>query len=258
MFFQGQKKRGVELGGNYLLSKIKFPFKLTNVETSFFNKMNIGCYCVYDYVKRSLKNREFPITIGGDHTVSSGSVQAVIDKHPNTHILWIDAHADINTPETSLTGKYHGMPVASLLRLMKPFVEGKNTLKPSQITYMGLRDVDKLEEEALEKLNIKQYRMDGLENIEDVVEEIKEDNVGKKFHISLDIDALDPSIAPSTGTSVPNGITLKQINHIVKELSNETISFDMVEVNPLIGGDRNRETTIKTGSKILNLLSQKF
>ena len=254
---QGQKKRGVELTSKYLLHKMNFPFKKTNIESSFFNKMEIGCYCVYDYVRRSLKNQEFPIILGGDHTISSGSIQAVFDVYPNTHILWIDAHADINTPETSLTNNTHGMPVASLLGLMNPYVDAKTQIKPSQITYIGLRDVDKAEEEVLSKYDIKQYRMDDLENIDNVINEIKGDNKDKNFHISLDIDVLDPKVAPSTGTPVPDGMTLEQVSSIIENFSKDTISFDMVEINPLLGGDIDREKTIEAGAKILNLLSHK-
>ena len=143
---QGQPIRGVENAGNFLINKLQFPYNLSKIETPLFENINIGCQSTYDYVNKSLKNNEFPITIGGDHTIASGTVQASRDVFKDDlHVVWIDAHADINTTETSTTGNYHGMPVASLLGLMEPFVKGKTLLKPSQITYVGLRAVDKLE-----------------------------------------------------------------------------------------------------------------
>ena len=254
--FQGQSKLGVEQAGNYLLNKLNFPFKNTRVDPHFFNRMNIGCNSVYEYNKRSLINREFPITIGGDHTVSNGSVHASNDYHKNLHVVWIDAHADINTPQTSNSGNLHGMVVASLLGLAEPeLVKGENKLKPSQITYVGLRDVEPLEKDIIESHSIVNYPMKDLDNIEEIVSEIKETNKDKPIHISMDIDVLDPSLAPSTGTPVKGGMTLSQINHIIKELSDQTVSFDLVEINPLLGSDEDRETTLKTASEILNNLS---
>ena len=252
---QGQEKRGVELAGDYLLHKLNFPFNKTKMDAHFFNDLNLGNYCLYHYATRSLKNQEFPLTIGGDHTVSAGSIQASVDTVENLHVLWVDAHADINTPLTSNSGNAHGMGVASLLGIMKPFVKGKKSLDPSQITYIGLRDVEPDEEEVLKRLNIKQYRMDSLHDMDKVVDEIKTDNKYANFHISLDIDALDPKIAPATGTPVKAGMTLEQMNTLIKGMNSQTVAFDFVELNPLIGGGPGIQKTVEVGAEILNSIA---
>jgi arginase len=252
--FQGQLKRGVERTGDLLLPKLNFFYKTTSIYANQFSSSN-GFHSVHKHVEKALNYNEFPIVIGGDHSVSSASVQAVVDKHPDVQVYWIDAHADINTPETTQTGNKHGMPMASLLGLMKPVIKPKNMLSPEQVTYIGLRDVDSYEEEFLEKLNIKQYRMNHFNSINNMIKEIREKNENKKIHISLDIDALDPEFAPSTGTPVENGMTPNQLNCVLEELFPQTISMDLVEINPLLGSRQDVKKTLNIGANILNKLS---
>ena len=220
--------------------------------------MSVGCTAVYDYTLRSLKNKELPIIIGGDHTISSGSVAASCDHYnEKLHTLWIDAHADIHTFKTSDSQNKHGMPVASLIGLMKPFVNSTQSLKLSQLTYMGLRDVDTAEKEVLDQLSLTRYDIDAIKAIglNNIIKKIKKDNKDKKFHISLDIDALDPQFAPSTGTPSKNGLTMNHIKYIISQLSSQIIAFDLVEVNPCIGTLSQINTTLNNSAKILNSLS---
>lgn len=253
--FQGQSKRGVETASNHLLERLNFPFHTMTVNSHAFSDIDIGCVCVSQYVKRSLSANEVPITIGGDHTVSAGSVQGAVDKYgSNLHVLWIDAHADINTPATSTTGNIHGMPVASLLGLMPPLVTQKrHSLQPDQITYLGLRDVDKKEEDIIRDNNIANYRMSDVESgIGRIMKEIEEKIEGKKLHVSVDIDVLDPKEAPSTGTPVKGGLSVCQLNNIINKLSKNIVSFDLTEVNPELGTERERDKTLDSAASILN------
>lgn len=158
-------------------------------------------------------------------------------------MLWIDAHADINTPQTSLTNNSHGMPVAGLLKLFntkKEFgFEVKNTLKPQQIVYIGLRDIDSEEIKILRDLNIKYFKIEcvrelGMDYI--MKESLEYLNVDKLdlLHLSLDIDGIDPDLAPATGTPVPQGLNYRDMEVLFKHL-NTIKSFrgmDLVEFNP--------------------------
>jgi len=253
--FQGQNKRGVEHVGHQLLNRLDFPFNVSRVDPMLFDNIAKGTQCVYDYTYKTFHARTSPIIIGGDHTVAAGSVQAAVDWYgDDLHVVWVDAHADINTPATSNTGHMHGMPVASLLGLMGPLVHGKNGLLPHQITYVGLRDVDQAEEVFLNKHSISTYRMDDVKErgIETITEEIKQKVQEKKVHVSVDIDALDPKYAPSTGTPASGGMKVSDISHLVKELSDRICSFDLVEVNPSLGSVHAANRTLSSAAKILN------
>lgn len=253
--FQGQNKRGVEHGGQQLLERLHFPFNVSRVDPFLFDNISKGTKCVYDYTRKTFHARTTPIIIGGDHSISAGSVQAAVDWHgSDLHVVWVDAHADINTPATSNTGHVHGMPVASLLGLMNPLVPRKVKLLPQQITYIGLRDVDQAEEVFLKKHSISVYRMTDInkKGIETITKEIKQKVQGKKIHMSVDIDALDPAYAPSTGTPVHGGMKVTEVTHLIKELSNKLCSLDLVEVNPSIGSKKGVDTTLDSAAEILN------
>jgi arginase len=253
--FQGQNKRGVEHGGQQLLERLKFPFNVSRVDPLLFENIAKGTQCVHDYTYKTFHARSSPIIIGGDHTVAAGSVQAAVDWYgENLHVVWIDAHADINTPATSNTGHMHGMPVASLLGLMNPLVPRKVKLLPHQITYIGLRDVDQAEEVFLKKHSISVYRMTDVKEkgMETITKEIKQKVQEKKVHMSVDIDALDPTYAPSTGTPAHGGMKVSDITYIIKELSNNICSVDLVEVNPSLGNKKAADTTLDSAAEILN------
>jgi arginase len=173
------------------------------------------------------KNEKFMLSLGGDHSIAIGTISGLLDTYVSPKqndadlcVVWVDAHADINTPEGSLSGNIHGMPVAFLMReeslvdawnipgfeWMDPSSASRNRrLNPRKLVYIGLRDVDEAEEEILRRFNIKSYRMPEIRDkgIAKVMEEIVDylnlgsDSTSKdRLHLSFDIDGLDPGDCP--------------------------------------------------------------
>ncbi|EDQ89232.1 uncharacterized protein MONBRDRAFT_37086, partial [Monosiga brevicollis MX1] len=191
----------------------------------------------------------FVLTLGGDHSIGVGTIAGQLLVRPETGVIWVDAHADINTPALSGSGNMHGMPLAFLSRLVAPEeVPGFDWLKrvpaldPStQLVYIGLRDVDKPERDIIRQHNIKAFTMSHVDKFGiGKVMEMALDHLGERpLHLSYDIDACDPAIAPSTGTAVRGGLTYREA-HYVAEAANEThrlASMDLVEVNPTFNGE---------------------
>jgi len=180
--------------------------------------------------------------------------------------VWVDAHADINTDATSPSGNVHGMPVAFLMGLMNAaevkgfeWLSSIPKLKPNRIVYIGLRDVDPGEKEILHQFGIKAYSMHEIDKygIGKIVGEALNniDPYGNNpIHLSFDVDALDPSIAPSTGTPVIGGLTFRE-GGLICELLAETgrlISMDLTEVNPSLGkGPDDATLTADIGKRMI-------
>lgn len=204
-----------------------------------------------------------PALIGGDHSQSFATISALLKHDPDLRVLWLDAHADINTSETSLSGNTHGMPVAGLMGFTnrEPWNYGwlNQNLKAHQLIYLGIRDLDKGEIELIDTHNIENYtpqafRKIGLKN---VLMDISKKWKNKAVHLSFDIDVLDSSLAPATGTPSSKGLTMEEtleiINWIKKEL--HFISFELTEFNPdLAKTTEELRTTERTVQTILSQL----
>ena len=242
----GQKKLGVELGGNYLV-------KLLKPQTNFnITKFDINTYYSYSKPYCHIKNsNNFCINLGGDHSIGAVTIQPQLDKfRDDLLVIWIDAHADINTYETSKSKNTHGMPVAPLIGLMKhwwnsPYAHHK--LKPSNLLYVGIRDLDLCEVDIIKQLKIKNFT-----TYSTLIDKWIQTHPAGKIHISLDIDGIDPVKMPSTGTTAKNGLTVEDVNQIINISRNRLISFDLVEFNPLIGTDMDLITTLYNCKKILD------
>jgi arginase len=204
-----------------------------------------GSQIIYDAVQEAIDLGRFPLVIGGDHSVGLGSVAGVLKKRPNMGLLWIDAHADINTPAFSPSGNLHGMPIAFLMRaagLDPGVVPGHEwladvpVLEPSQLVYVGLRDVDEGEVKLIRDLNIRHFTMKHIDRwgIGEVMA-MALDHLGERpIHMSFDIDSVDPEHAPSTGTLVRGGLSYREAQYVCEAAfeSDRLASLDMVEVNP--------------------------
>lgn len=200
---------------------------------------------VYELFLTAYDESKLPIMIGGDHSAAISSISALNKRFPKAGILWIDAHADFNTFESSPTGNIHGMPVAALSGLIskKDLFHGEwacDSLDPKQFVYLGVRDIDPGELKLLKEQNVLAYSAEELrqENLNDVFKEINEHFVHYGFtngvHISFDIDGLSSELVPATGTPVSHGIDLDQLKEILN-LTNKYFhltSVDCVEFNP--------------------------
>ncbi|AOA61867.1 Arginase [Komagataella phaffii CBS 7435] len=202
---------------------------------------------IFETVKSVAHKKVFPLTIGGDHAIGMSTLAGFLDAYPDACVLWIDAHADINTPDTSPSGNLHGFPVSFAMGLKRDLWHkqfdwldnARTKLLANRIAYIGLRDVDAGEKVILRELGIAAYSMYHVDKygIAKVVEMAlsKINPSGKSpVHISYDVDALDPLFTPATGTPVRGGLTFREGMYIVEAVAEtgNLAALDIVECNP--------------------------
>ncbi|XP_068933485.1 arginase-1 [Petaurus breviceps papuanus] len=194
-------------------------------------------------------NGRTSLVLGGDHSLAIGSISGHAKVHPDLCVIWVDAHSDINTPLTTTSGNLHGQPVSFLLKELKgkiPDIPGFSWVTPclsaKDIVYIGLRDVDPGEHRILKDLGIKFFSMTEVDKfgIAKVMEETLSYLIGRKkrpIHLSYDVDGLDPSMTPATGTPVPGGLTYREGLYITEEICKTGLlsGLDIMEVNPSLG-----------------------
>ncbi|KAL4785704.1 arginase [Aspergillus varians] len=213
------------------------------------------------------KEGRFTLTLGGDHSIAIGSISGIAKATRERlgreiGVIWVDAHADINLPEMSPSGNIHGMPMAFLTGLAKEekkdifgWLQEEHKVNLRKLVYIGLRDVDRGEKKLLREHGIKAFSMHDVDRygigrvVDMALAHIGNDT---PIHLSFDVDALDPQWAPSTGTPVRGGLTLREGDFIC-ECVHETgnlISMDLVEVNPSLDAV-GASDTIRTGCSLV-------
>lgn len=209
---------------------------------------------------------QFLLTLGGDHAITAGTLSAIVQQRPRTKVVWVDAHADLHTPATSPSGNLHGMPLGLLTHgvhdrsaaSLPGYAWLKPCLNPEDIVYVGLRDVDVQEQEAIRRLGIRAYTMFDIDRlgIGEVMHRVHDHVAHHNVHLSFDIDACDPFFAPSTGTAVGGGLTFREAHFICEYLADtrQLTSMDMVEVNTAIAADNGRSTVEVANGLILSAL----
>lgn len=204
-----------------------------------------------------------PVVLGGDHSIAIGTIFGVLQHKKNLGVIWFDAHGDINTAETSPSGNIHGMPVAVLTGMGHEdltSIGGNVFLKRENLVYVGSRDLDEGERKAMKEQGIKVFTMYEIDDmgIKKVMEEaIKIAGEGTDgIHVSFDLDAVDPEVAPGTGTKVPGGMGYRETHHALEmiAMSNKLVSVEFVEVNPLL--DRQNSTAEVTVALAGSLLGE--
>lgn len=207
------------------------------------------------------------LNLGGDHTVAIGTIHGHLKAEPDAVVVWVDAHADINPPPASESGNIHGMPLSFLVHEMAPYmpqVPGFEWIQPclhaKNLAYIGIRDLDPAEKKVLKDLGIMHFDMQKVDQLgihQCMVSVINALNptLDKPFHLSFDIDGLDPTHAPSTGTPVPGGLTLREGVYIAEALqkTGKLRAFDLVEVNPKLGSEADVKVTVKTACDLVKL-----
>ncbi len=216
-----------------------------------------------DEVSKAMDEEMIPVVLGGDHSIAIGTIFGVLQHKKNLGVIWFDAHGDINTEETSPSGNIHGMPVAVLTGMGHEALTsiGKNVfLKRENIVYVGSRDLDEGERKAMKEQGIKVFTMYEIDDmgIKKVMEEaIKIAGEGTDgIHVSFDLDAVDPEVAPGTGTKVPGGMGYRETHHALEmiAMSKKLVSAEFVEVNPLL--DRQNTTAEVTVALAGSLLGE--
>ncbi|OLL26500.1 Arginase [Neolecta irregularis DAH-3] len=214
---------------------------------------------VADTVGQVCKAGRFPLIIGGDHSLGIGTIVGVMQKYPDACVIWVDAHADINTPETTASGNIHGCPLSFVTGLANPPTESfawvPKCLDFSRLAYIGLRDVDFHEKQFILENNIAAFSMHhidkyGIGKVVDMALARVNPDLSRPIHLSFDVDGMDPSVAPSTGTPVRGGLSWRESMYICEAL-HETgclVAMDIMEVNPsLANTPEEAEITISAG-----------
>jgi len=283
---QGQPKLGVQTGSdalreggvNELLASMKVKTtdygNVTQTEPREDEKI-LGCKNqqtliktsleLKEIVKKSVAENEITFVLGGDHSLALGSISGHCEAFPNTFVVWVDAHADINPPEKSSSGNTHGMPLCFLVEESNNLIPNshgfekiKPCIKAKNLLYIGLRDVDTPEWVLLKDYNIRYFSMDdvrelGIKEVMKLTLHAIAAQPDCKIHLSFDIDALDPTIAASTGTPVPGGLSLEDGKLICSTLAStgQLRSVDIAEVNPKLSTPEDAILTVKAGVEMV-------
>ncbi len=195
---------------------------------------------VYASMLASIDVGECAIFLGGDHSISLGSVAGALHHAPQVGVIWVDAHGDYNTPQTSPSGNVHGMVLSGLAGHGPDMLAiGDLRLRPQQTVIIGVRDLDHEERVALRASGIKVMTMRDVDErgmaaiMHEALEILK--GVGA-IHVSFDMDSLDPLVAPGVGTPVPGGLSYREAHLLLEMLADDgrVRSMDIVEVNPIL------------------------
>ena len=206
------------------------------------------CLRLAEKVERAVRQGKVPLVLGGDHSISAGSVSGVANyfhgRGERIGVIWVDAHADMNTPQTTPSGNVHGMPLACLTgkgpKELTHLFGYAPKVDPRNVALVGLRDVDAMEARHVEKSGVRAFTMrdideKGLSRV--MAEAIEIASAGTAgIHLSFDMDGVDPDEAPGVGTPVRGGITYREA-HLAMELLSDAerlVSLEVVEVNPVL------------------------
>ncbi|MFN2432668.1 MAG: arginase [Gemmatimonadota bacterium] len=226
-------------------------------EQRYLEQIAAMCEQLAVLVRDALAEGKLPLVIGGDHSLSIGSIAGVAMHVQASErpfgLLWIDAHGDINTPETTPSGNIHGMPVAVSLGLGDPRLTHIGgfapKVRPDKVAMIATRSLDEGERRMIQETGIEVFSMRDVdvEGISDVMEQalkiVSHGTAG--FHLSFDMDAIDPNFAPGVGTQVRGGLDYREA-HLALEIAADTekvLSADVVEVNPIFDNG-NRTATL--------------
>jgi arginase len=215
----------------------------------FLPEIKLACDRVARLVREAAGAEQLPLVLGGDHSVALGTLVGLAQVHGPGGVVWIDAHADLNTPETSPSGNVHGMVLAAALGLAGAAFAHDGwplpAVEPGRVALVGTRSLDEGERELLRNLNARIFTMSDIDKlgVERAMRQALAHVAGPGFvHVSLDMDAVDPAFAPGVGTPVRGGLSYREA-HLALELVAESGlagSLEVVEVNPIL--DRENET----------------
>lgn len=230
--------------------EVQVPEVLSVVDPhlKYLPEITVACEKLARKVKRVLKLGAFPLVLGGDHSMAIGTIAGVSgycrDAGKRLGVIWIDAHSDINVPQTSPSGNIHGMPVAASIGIgaeeLTKVGGGFVKLDPANIVMIGLRSVDDGERRLIREHGITTYTMTDIDRLgahrvmEETLDYLQER--ADHIHVSFDLDSVDPSVALGVGTPVPGGLTYREA-HLIMELLAERgalSSLEVAEVNPIL------------------------
>ncbi|TXT63809.1 MAG: Arginase [Promethearchaeota archaeon] len=264
----GQTRRGVDMGPSAIrfaqlnpkLKDLGYQIKdhgdiecstyetgeMGNPKARFLHDVVNHCEVLRDKIITLLQEDSFPLVLGGDHSITIGLIAGMVSKYPDLGLIYLDAHGDFNTPDTTPSGNIHGMSLASITgrgsASLTNMASQVPMIKDELVHLIGVRTLDKLEKQAIKKSSISAITIKNIdeigisEAISRAIESLSQNSPQGKFHFSLDMDLIEPSIAPGTGTPVRGGLTYREA-HLACELvaeSGNMVSMDVVEVNPIL------------------------
>lgn len=219
------------------------------------------CGRSYQLVRKSLEDGAFPLVLGGDHSLSIGSVAAVAAHYGGSNesigVLWVDAHTDMNTPETTPSGNIHGMSLAILTgqggpEPLQTLAGFKPTVHPGNVCVIGARDIDAAEKDIVRDSGIRVFTMAEVDErgmaacMDEAIARVTSGTVG--FHLSFDLDGIDPMVAPGVGTPVAGGLTYREAHLVCEKVARaeRLLSLEVVELNPVLDAE-NRTGRLAVG-----------
>jgi len=227
--------------------KIPEQQKVKNPKLKYLSEIVRACTLLATKTEKILEADGFPVVLGGDHSIAIGTISGVANyckkRHKKLGVLWIDAHGDMNTDQTSPSGNIHGMPLAALIGLgaLELTSIGGDYVKldPKNVVLIAIRDLDEGEKAAIRKNNISIFTMNDSDNhgmAEIITKAIKKLKDVDFIHVSFDLDALDPKECPGVGTPVKGGLDYREAHLIMETLSelNQMHSLEIVEANPIL------------------------
>ena len=243
----GQPLYGVEQTPKLLRLFLNKENKFYKIKTT--SRLDENLLNLYNHIHNMNENK---IVLGGDHSMSIATVADSLNRNPNTKVLWIDAHADMNTPETSVSKNVHGMCLGFLTGLASQqellnYTFIKNKLDFRNLMYIGLRDIDSFEKKIIEEKNINVITVNQLEtNFDKSLLEIEKFISYDDIHISFDVDSLDPKVIPCTGTQAGKGISLNTGKDLMDFLNRYHImNMDVTELNLNLGDKNDKITSLQ-------------
>ena len=240
--------REVEDWGN-VVTPVAESIEFGDEHARFLDEIKATCAEIADLVAKAKADRYLPLVLGGDHSVALGTLGGLARSAGPGGVLWIDAHGDLNLPQTSPTGNVHGMVLAAALGLAGPGFESGDwptpSVDPTRVALVGLRSLDGGERDLLRGLGARVYTMSDVDRlgIERSIRESLEHVAGSGFvHVSLDMDVVDPEIAPGVGTPVRGGLSYREAHFALELVAESGLagSLEVVEVNPIL--DRENAT----------------
>ena len=224
-----------------------------------------ACQNIYDIGQKCIARDEFAVFLGGDHSISIGSVAsstaAAAGPPESIGLIWVDAHSDFNTPQSSPSGNIHGMPVGVLTgdgaeQLLKVGYPGPK-ISPADVVQIGIRDLDSEERKRLIRSGLHVFTMRDVDELglaKVAALALERLSHVSRIHVSLDMDGLDPAEAPGVGTPVPGGLTYREA-HLLMEIlgdSGRVCALDIVEINPILDdGNQTAELAVGLAASLL-------
>jgi len=237
----------VEDAGNVSVA-IAEQKKEGDAHAKYLKEITATCTKHAELVLKTLEAGKVPVVLGGDHSVAAGTVAGVAEfyrrQEQKIGLVWIDAHSDINTPATSPSGNVHGMPLAAIMGLGPPELSNiygfSPKVLPENCVIVGARDVDATEKENIRRAGVEVFTMRDIDErgmrvvMEEALRMAGRGTAG--YHISLDMDWIDPEDAPGVGTPVRGGATYREAHLAMEIIADHArmLSFEIVEVNPVI------------------------